>query len=102
VLEHLRKQFSANEEAIDAWCGAWIAAGFDAYEAILATDKFRMGFSFGAVASMADVYLIPQIESARRFKVKLDRWPRIMEVNAHCAKIDAFMRAVPSLQLDAA
>lgn len=33
ILQYLRKQFKADEPAINAWCGRWITAGFDAYEA---------------------------------------------------------------------
>lgn len=101
ILEYLRKNFGADTDAINAWCGTWISAGFDAYEALLAADKRRKGFSFGNAPSLADVYLIPQIESARRFKVDLNRWPLIMQVDQHCGALDAFQRAAPMAQPDA-
>ncbi len=101
VLEYLRKQFGADTEAINAWCGTWISAGFDAYEALLAADTRRAGFSFGNTPSIADVYLVPQIEGARRFKVDLARWPLIMEVDATCGALEAFQRAAPMAQPDA-
>lgn len=101
ILEYLRKQFGADTDAINTWCATWISAGFDAYEALLAADTRRAGFSFGNAPSIADVYLIPQIESAHRFKVDLGRWPLIMEVNAKCGALDAFQRAAPMAQPDA-
>ena len=102
ILETLRKQFGADEAAINAWCGTWIGAGFDAYEALLAADTRRNpGFSFGHAPTIADVYLIPQIESARRFKVDLNRWPRIMAIDAACCQLDAFRQAAPAAQPDA-
>ena len=101
ILEALRKQFGANEEAINAWCGTWISAGFDAYEALMAADSQRGAFSFGHTPTIADVYLIPQIESARRFKVDLTRWPLIMGVEKACNELDAFKRAAPMAQPDA-
>jgi maleylpyruvate isomerase len=97
----LRHQFGANEDAINAWCGTWIGAGFDAYEALLAADPRRGRFSFGDAPSLADVYLIPQIESARRFKVDLSRWPRIAEVEKACNALEAFQKAAPGVQPDA-
>lgn len=100
ILETLRKRFGADSETINAWCGTWISAGFDAYEVLLEADTQRRGFSFGAAPSLADVYLIPQIESARRFNVDLERWPRIMEIDAHCAVLEAFQRAAPAAQPD--
>jgi maleylpyruvate isomerase len=36
ILDYLRKQFGADEAAINAWCGTWISAGFDALEALIA------------------------------------------------------------------
>ena len=101
ILEYLRKQFGADTDAINAWCGTWISAGFDAIEALLAADTTRKGFCFGSTPTVADVYLIPQVESARRFNVDLNRWPLIKAVDAHCAELDAFKRAAPMQQPDA-
>ena len=102
ILEYLRKTFAADEEAINTWCGTWISAGFDAYEALLAADTKRGRFSHGDAPSMADVYLIPQVESARRFKVDLSQWPLIMAVEKACMALEAFQKAAPSQQPDAA
>ena len=101
ILETLRKQFGANEDAINAWCGTWISAGFDAYEALMATDSQRGRFSFGDAPSIADVYLIPQVESARRFKVDMARWPLISAVDKASGELDAFKLAAPMAQPDA-
>jgi len=101
ILEYLRHTFGANDDAINTWCGAWISAGFDAYEALLAADTQRGRFSHGDAPTIADCYLIPQIESARRFKVDLSRWPLIMAVEKACMQLEAFQRAAPSQQPDA-
>ncbi len=102
ILETLRKTFGADEAAINAWCGTWITAGFDAYEALLAGNPQRGRYSFGDTPTVADVYLVPQVESARRFKVDLSRWPLISAVDQACGELDAFRRAAPALQPDAA
>ena len=102
ILEALRKQFGASEAAIEAWCGTWISDGFDALEALLQADANRSTFCFGSSPTLADVYLIPQVESARRFKVDMTRWPLISAVDAACAQLDAFRLAAPALQPDAA
>ena len=101
ILEYLRHTFGANDDAINTWCGTWISAGFDAYEALLAADTQRGRFSHGDAPTIADCYLIPQIESARRFKVDLSRWPLIMAVEKACMQLEAFQRAAPSQQPDA-
>lgn len=102
ILDTLRASFGADDAAVNHWCGTWISDGFDAYEALMAADTRRSGFSFGCAPSLADVYLIPQIDSARRFKVDLGRWPLIMEVDANCGALEAFQRAAPMAQPDAA
>ena len=102
VLQTLRKQFGANEDAINAWCATWISAGFDAYEALIAADTQRGRFSFGDNPTLADVYLIPQVESARRFNVDLTQWPHIMAVEKACMALEAFQKAAPGQQPDAA
>jgi maleylpyruvate isomerase len=101
ILDTLRTSFGADDVAINHWCGTWISDGFNAYEAILAADTQRTGFSFGSTPTIADAYLIPQIESARRFKVDLARWPLIMSVDANCNALEAFQRAAPMAQADA-
>jgi maleylpyruvate isomerase len=102
VLEHLRHQLKADEAAINAWCATWIAAGFDALEALLAADSARGSFCFGGQPGLADVYLVPQVESARRFKVDMSRWPLIAAVDAACMQLPAFQQAAPMQQPDAA
>jgi maleylpyruvate isomerase len=101
ILDTLRANFGADDTAINQWCGTWISDGFDAYEAMLAADRERVGFSFGNTPTIADAYLIPQIESARRFKVNLARWPLIKAVEANCNALEAFQRAAPTAQPDA-
>lgn len=102
ILEYLRKSFGANEDAVNTWCGTWIASGFAAYESLLAADPKRGSFSFGDSPTVADCYLVPQVESARRFKVDLTPYPLIRAVDAACAELDAFRRAAPAVQPDAA
>ena len=102
VLEYVRHQFKADEAAINAWCATWICAGFDALEALLKADTQRGRFCFGDSPTLADVYLVPQVESARRFKVDLTQWPLIAAVEAACMQLEAFKQASPMQQPDAA
>ena len=101
ILEALRHRFGADEAAINDWCGTWISAGFNAIEALLARDRRRGDFCFGNNPTLADVYLIPQVESARRFKVDLENWPLLQAVDAACGQLEAFRQAAPSAQPDA-
>ena len=101
ILEALRHRFGADDAAVNDWCGTWISAGFDAIEALLLKDPQRGDFCFGSTPTLADVYLVPQVESARRFKVDLSRWPLVQAVDAACAQLEAFRKAAPSAQPDA-
>jgi maleylpyruvate isomerase len=101
ILDTLRRDFGADETKVNAWCATWITAGFDAIETLLAADTKRGDFCFGNEPTLADVYLIPQVESARRFKVDMARWPLTSAVDKTCSKLDAFRLAAPALQPDA-
>jgi maleylpyruvate isomerase len=101
ILEYLRQQFRCDDAAVNAWCATWIGAGFDALEALLAADTKRADFCFGHAPTIADVYLVPQVESARRFKIDLAPWPHIRAVDTACAALDAFRLAAPAAQPDA-
>lgn len=102
ILMRLRQQFGADEAAVNAWCATWITAGFDAFEALLAQDSERGAFCFGGAPTLADAYLVPQVESARRFGVDMAAWPLISAIDAACARLPAFAQAAPLAQPDAA
>jgi maleylacetoacetate isomerase len=96
-LNYLRGAFKADSAAIYAWAGHWITEGFDAVERLIEGDDF----CFGSRPTLADVYLVPQVAGARRFKVPLDAFPKIVRVAEQCAGIEAFRRAAPENQPDA-
>jgi maleylpyruvate isomerase len=102
ILEYLRKTLGCDEAAVLAWCATWINAGFEALETLLAADQQRGAFCFGNTPTLADVYLVPQIESARRFNVDMTPYPTLVSIDQACAGLDAFQRAAPSQQPDAA
>lgn len=102
ILEYLRKTLGCDEAAVLAWCATWINAGFEALETLLAADQQRGAFCFGNTPTLADVYLVPQIEGARRFNVDMTPYPTLVSIDQACAGLDAFQRAAPSQQPDAA
>lgn len=101
ILQALQTRFGADAAAVDDWCRGWITDGFDAFDALMQSFRCPGPFACGEQPSLADVYLVPQIESARRFKVELARWPRLMAVDAACGGLEAFRRAAPAVQPDA-
>lgn len=101
ILEYLRRVLGCDEAAVMAWCATWIQSGFDSLETLLAADPHRGVYCFGNAPTLADVYLVPQVESARRFQVDLAPYPRILAVEQACLLLPAFASAGPSLQPDA-
>ena len=101
VLEYLRHQLGCEDAAVNAWCATWITAGFEALENLLAADTRRGDYCFGNTPTLADVYLVPQVESARRFKVDLSPYPHICAIDEACGRLPAFQMATPGVQLDA-
>lgn len=101
ILQYLRNELSVDEDEVMAWCARWMTEGFDALERRLADDKTRGKFCYGDHPTFADCYLIPQVSSARRFKVDLSAYPNIVAIDTHCRTLKAFADADPMMQPDA-
>jgi len=100
VLLYLKEEFGVSDEQRDIWYGHWIHEGFRSAE-ITASEHADSGpFVFGESATLADTCLIPQIYNARRFKVPLDDYPRLVAVDEHCNSEAAFAEALPEKQAD--
>ncbi len=105
ILQYLRNELSVDEDEVIKWCNRWISEGFAALEKRLAQDNSRDNrrgkFCYGDSPTFADCYLIPQVSSARRFKVDLSAYPNIAQIDAHCRTLKAFDDADPMMQPDA-
>jgi maleylpyruvate isomerase len=96
VLNALRSNFQADEQAISAWIGRWIDEGFSALEALI---KLHGGdFAFGNEPSIVDCCLVPQVYSASRFKMDTSIYPKIHKIWQRCNSLEAFDKAHPSQQ----
>ena len=81
------------------WARGWIQEGLSALESFL---KPRAGrFSFGDSLTMADLFIEPQLESARRFQTKLKPFPVLNRISDSCRRLEAFQKARPADQPDA-
>jgi maleylacetoacetate isomerase len=97
VLQYLKRQMKHDQAEIDTWYHHWVTEGFNAIEAMMTPGPY----TFGAHVTLADVCLVPQVFNARRLKVPLDAFPRIVAVEAACLKLAAFDKARPENQPDA-
>jgi maleylacetoacetate isomerase len=96
-LRYLKNELGQDQGRIDAWYCHWVQEGFDALEAMLRPGPY----AYGADPTLADICLVPQVANARRLKVPLDAYPKIVAVDAACAKLAAFEQARPEHQPDA-
>ena len=97
ALQYLRRELKHEQGAIDAWYHHWILQGFAALEAMMGTGPY----AFGREVTLADVCLVPQVFNARRLKVPLEKFPKIVTADAACLKLPAFDKARPENQPDA-
>ena len=101
VLNYLRRDLSQDESGVTDWLRKWLGTGLAACEQIAASQNHTGSFVFGKTPGLADIFLVPQIFSARRFEVDTRNFPRLCAVAAHCETLPAFAKAHPSLQPDA-
>jgi maleylacetoacetate isomerase len=96
-LRYLKNEMHQEQSAIDAWYHHWVRTGFEALEALVRPAPY----TFGSQVTLADVCLVPQLYNARRLKVPLDSFPKIVGIEAACLALPAFDRARPENQPDA-
>jgi len=96
-LRYLKNDMGQQQSAIDAWYHHWVLAGFEALEALIAPSPYACGTQL----TLADICLVPQVNNARRLKVPLEKFPKIVAVDAACLAVPAFERARPENQPDA-
>ncbi|MFB4247928.1 maleylacetoacetate isomerase [Pseudomonas protegens] len=94
--QNLLREWGHEEEQLLVWIDHWISQGLAALEQLIGDH----GFCFGDEPGLADVFLIPQLYAAERFKVSLDDYPRILRVAALAAAHPAFQAAHPANQPD--
>jgi len=99
VLNALRQGHGADDADVQAWIARWIGDGFAALERLI--ERHGGGFAFGDAPTLADCCLAPQVYAAKRFKVDLAPYPRLMAAHARAGALDAFADAHPSRQSDA-
>lgn len=98
VLARLR-QLGLPEEKVTEWA-AWANR-----EGLAACERLIVGetgpFCFGAMPTIADLCLVPQLANARRFGVDVAAFPRLLQAESAARAMPAFADAAPDRQADA-
>jgi maleylpyruvate isomerase len=98
VLARLR-ELKLPEEQVTGWAGWANREGLAACEKLVAGEAGP--FCFGALPTIADLCLVPQLANARRFGVDLSAFPRLLKAEAAAKAMKAFADAAPDQQPDA-
>lgn len=98
LIGYLEESLSMDQASIDRWIAHWSTFGLRAIEGLIGDD----GYCVGGALTIADVFLVPEVYAARRFKVDLNPFERIRRVEERCGRLEAFQLAHPSRQPDAA
>jgi len=101
VTRFLQGTLHADDAALRAWLREWVGRGLRAFEEMLAQAPGGGDFCVGGAPTLADVCLVPQCQSARRYGVDPAAYPRIAHIENACAELPAFQRAAPDRQPDA-
>ncbi|KAA3599630.1 maleylacetoacetate isomerase [Stenotrophomonas pavanii] len=102
VMQYQERSLQLPADARTQWTLHWIAEGFAAMEALLANSRDTGAFCHGDRPGLADICLLPQLYNAHRFGLDLAPYPTLRRIEAACQALDAFDRARPEHQLDAA
>ena len=102
TLRYVRKNYRVDDSGVDVWYRHWIAEGFAGLELFLASSKKSGKYCYRGQITIADCCLVPQVFNAQRYQCDLTNYPSIMRVFGECMKLDAFIKAQPSAQPDAA
>jgi maleylpyruvate isomerase len=98
VLARLRAMEVADDD-VTAWARWVIADGLEACQKLLAASSGP--FCFGDRPTLADICLVPQLFNARRFDADLGGFARLLQAEAACQNLPAFVDAAPERQPDA-
>jgi maleylacetoacetate isomerase len=98
VLNYLRSPLGHDEETVNTWYRHWIAVGFSGLEQEARRASRDGQYMFGSSVTIADIYIVPQMYNARRFKCDIEPYPTLHSICAHLESLPAFAKAVPEAQ----
>jgi maleylacetoacetate isomerase len=100
---NVTQRLPGDAAAKDEWIRHYIAKGLGAFERAIHMNVaagFTGDFSFGSSLTAADLFLIPQLAAARRFKVDLAPFARVVRAEAMALAVPGLDAAAPERQPD--
>lgn len=100
VQNYLKSEFDLSETQVGTWLYKWLAKTIGAIETMVETDPSRGDFCIAGRPTIVECLLIPQLANARRFNVDLSEFKTISKIEAACAELPEFQKALPENQKD--
>jgi maleylpyruvate isomerase len=100
VLNHVKNSYGQDQAGMFAWAKHFVENGLNALEKQLNAAGKSGQFCFGDQPTLADICLVPQMFSAKRFGVDTVDLPLLQRIQANCEKLSAFAAAHPENQPD--
>jgi maleylacetoacetate isomerase len=98
----VQRYHSPDAAAQAEWARHFNERGLAAYEALLGVIAAEQGgagpFSVGDTLTAAELFLVPQVYSARRFGLELSRFPRVLAAEAAALATEHAAGALPERQ----
>jgi maleylacetoacetate isomerase len=101
VLNYLRDELKQDEDSVNRWYAHWVAEGFRGLEEMAKRSSGDCRHCFGSAVTVADIFLVPQMFNARRFKCDVSPYPTLVSIASHLEQLPAFHAARPDAQPDA-
>jgi maleylacetoacetate isomerase len=98
---YLMGVLDADQAQANAWVEHWISRGLATYETMLTRTNAQYDFSCGDEISIADICLLPQLYNARRYKVDLAAYPKLLQIEKNMLQDDRVRKATPEAHPDA-
>ncbi len=100
VLRYLKGPLGHDDAAADAWARHWIGLGLTALERFAAAFGGRC--LYGDTVSLADLCLLPQLYSARRFGTDLSDFVKLCSIERQLSGEKTLAAAHPDAQVNVA
>jgi maleylpyruvate isomerase len=100
VLNHVKTTYSQDQAGMFDWARHFVQNGLNALEKQISAGGKAGAFCLGDQPSLADVCLVPQMFSAKRFGADTSHLKLLTRIHAHCETLETFSAASPERQPD--
>lgn len=98
TLQYLEKNHQFDGQMKTDWIHFWNHKALHHLEGLC--QKYHGHFCFQDQFTLAECFLLPQLFTARRFKVDLSQFPTLLKVEDHCQRLEFVQKAHPEKQID--